>query len=281
MHRFIPSVDYVSHITKGEKSLMKKIICFLLSLVLLLCGGALAEGADGIDVSGVWYGDLFGVVCTLTFAEDGTYVIEGADVTAQQGVWRMDGGTLVLDEDTFLEMRLSVSSDMLILDFEGMMFRFTREMPVPFVPAEVNTEALIEQFAGQWSMTHLTSMGLIFDAGTLEMSFSLSISGTDAQAFLYMGSDEDAFTHLAEMSGVFEGGVLTLTEILPEPEPAPTIDPQSTADPYPTATPEPPVPMVWEVRLLQDGSMCLTDAMEIDYPVFIYLTPIMPLMMAE
>lgn len=253
---------------------MKKTLCLLMSLMLLMCGWAMAETTTP-DVTGVWYGDLFGVVCTLTISEDGTYVIENEDIDPEQGLWCMDGDTLVLDKDTFLEMRLSVSADMLVVDFEGMLFRFTREVPEAFVPAAVNTAAEPAQFEGQWSMTHLTSMGLLFDGNTLDVQISLNITGSNAVACISTDDTDESRIYEADMTGVFENGTLTLTEILPE---KPTLEPEVTPSP---ASLIPPVPMVWTLQLLEDGTMCLTDAMEADYPVFVYLTPVMPLPMAE
>ena len=247
---------------------MKKLICLLLSLVMLLCGTAMAE-VSAADVTGVWHADLFGIAAALNLVESGAYQFHCEGIDPHYGTWRLTDGTLLLDEGTENELSLAVSSDALLLSLDGLTFLFTREMPTAFVPAEINEEAAIEQFAGQWSMTHLTSMGLLLDGNVLGVQLSLIIEGTDAAAYLVSADSEEVTSII--MQGSFDGGVLTLTEILPEP--APADDTASEA--------EQPVPMVWEVRLLADGSMCITESTRPEYPVDIYLTPIMPLMMAE
>ena len=77
---------------------MKKILTFALSLVLalsLLCCGAMAEAAD---VTGEWYGDVFGMTMILTLT-DGTYTMDLAG-EVDGGTYSFDGTTLYMDEGT-------------------------------------------------------------------------------------------------------------------------------------------------------------------------------------
>lgn len=114
----------------------------------------------------------------------------------------------------------------------------------------VNADALPGQFEGQWSMTHLTDANAAGSETDAAFYLSLVITGTDAIAVIV---DESELPRTIEMSGTFKNGTLTLTEILPDSEPT-----------------------VWTVQLLKDGNMRLQyDS------VSIFLTPIMPLMMAE
>ena len=51
---------------------MKKLLSIAVSLILaltLLCAGAMAEAAE---LTGEWYGSLYGIVMTLTLNEDGS-----------------------------------------------------------------------------------------------------------------------------------------------------------------------------------------------------------------
>ncbi len=274
---------------------MKKMTCLLMSLLLmLLCGGALAEGVSDADVTGIWYCDLFGITVTLTVNEGGTYQIENDDIAPYFGTWKLSSEELILDEGTENEIALEVEKDSLSVSFIGLTMLFRREMPQQYVPAAVRTDAAIEEFAGEWSMTHMNIGELCFYSHTVNVHVGLNISGTDALVFLQVegnenyvlsaeafscalltGSDPGSYT--AEMKGSFEDGVLTLTEVLPDAAPAD----KAAAEGDSEESEEVSVPVVWEVRLLEDGTLCVIENTDPLLPLTYYMTPIMPLTMAE
>ena len=75
---------------------MKKILTVVLTLVLALSMLCVAS-AEAAGVTGVWYGDMYGMVATLTINEDGTYALEMMGDSAP-GAWVLEGDQLYMDK---------------------------------------------------------------------------------------------------------------------------------------------------------------------------------------
>lgn len=263
---------------------MKKLISLALCL-MLLCGAAFAESTPEIDVTGVWYGDPYGIISTLTILEDGTYQIMSDNLRPYEGEWTTLDGMLVLDPETSSELTMRVTEAELSVSLDGLDFVFTREQKTAFVPAAVRTDVTAADFNGAWTMTHLTTLGLTFTPDMMNLGVSLTITEDGAQAQLAPLLTDELFetelsnigyyvdasmtSYTADMSAVFENGALTLTEILPVTEvPAEPTDSDYEEDPFA------PVPIVWTLHLLEDGSLRVTEYAELEETdVVFYMVP--------
>ena len=183
---------------------MKKILSLVLALLMMLGCAALAE-----DLTGAWYGDLFGIPVTMTLNADGTYGMEVMGET-QPGVWVMEGETLYMDKGTDMETILAydAAAVTLTMDMDGMVCVFGREAAAAFIPAEPKADATVEEFAGSWKAANVNFMDMLVPTDFAGMNMTLTIEGTTAVMALNMGEEED---DVATINGAFADGVLTLT----------------------------------------------------------------------
>ena len=77
---------------------MKKLLATLLALTMLVSAVVCCAVAETADITGEWYGSVFGMSMTLTLHEDGTYTMSMIGEEAEPGTWSFDGTTLTLDE---------------------------------------------------------------------------------------------------------------------------------------------------------------------------------------
>ena len=188
---------------------MKKILAFALSLVLalsLLCCGAMAEAAD---VTGEWYGDVFGMTITMTLT-DSTYTLDMAG-EVEEGNYSFDGTTLYMDEGTDVEMQLSYDAEknVIIHDMgDGMLVEFGREPIAAFVPAAGRIDSTIEEFAGEWTATQVNAFGLIAPVEMLELYMTAKIEGSAVTMNIDLMGDVNEFT----LEGTLAEGILTVIE---------------------------------------------------------------------
>lgn len=223
---------------------MKKILSLVLSLCLLMSCAAFAEG---VDVTGTWYGDMFGMTATMTLAAEGTYTMElMGDV--DEGSWVLEGNTLYMDKGTEAEVSMVYDADAntLNMDMEGMAIVFGREAAAAFVPAEPKADATVEEFAGSWKAANVNFMDMLVPTDFAGMNMTLTIEGTTAVMALNMGEEED---DVATIEGTFADGVLTL------PIPA---ESEYSED------------VNFIVKVLQDGTMSCEFSM-MGMPVIFYL----------
>ena len=186
---------------------MKKMFSMLLTaamILAMLCCGAFAEAAD---VTGEWYGSLFGMVMTLTLNEDGTYTIEMDGEEPDDGVWKLDGEELILDEDSDDGLVFAYDGESLYAEAEGIEFLFTREPVEVFEAAPARTDAALEEFAGDWSCTLVSMMGMQMPPEMAEIEMSLSIEGETATMTLGLFGEPET----VELPVTFADGALTLT----------------------------------------------------------------------
>lgn len=186
---------------------MKKMLSLLLTaamILAMLCCGAFAEAAD---VTGEWYGSLFGIVMTLTVNEDGTYTIGMDDEEPDEGTWKLDGESLIMDEGSEDETVFAYDGESLYAEMEGIEFLFTREPVEVFVPAAARTDASLEEFAGDWSCTLVSMMGIQVPPEMAEIEIALSIEGETATLTLGLFGEPET----VELPVAFADGVATVT----------------------------------------------------------------------
>ena len=227
---------------------MKKILSLVLALLMMLGCAALAE-----DLTGAWYGNLFGIPVTMTLNADGTYDMEVMDET-ETGAWVMEGETLYMDKGTDTETILAydVAAVTLTMDMDGMVCVFGREATEAFVPAEPKADAAIEEFAGQWEAANVYFMDMLVPADFAEMSMTLKIENTSIDASIDLMGDVETF--VAE--GEFTDGVPSL--VVPA-----TLD---------EAGNELTRELVFPIKVLQDGTLSFEMDM-LGMPIIFYLNP--------
>ena len=185
---------------------MKKTLSVLLLAALMLAAlcGAMAEVAD---VTGAWYASVFGMTMTITLNEDGSYLMEMIDEEPETGVWKLDGETLIMDEGTEAETALAYDGTSMTLDLgEGLEVVFTREPIAAFEPSPARTDATLEEYAGEWICTMLSTMGAQVSPELMDVEMSLSIDGENV--VMTLGMFEEPIT--VELTAAFADGALTL-----------------------------------------------------------------------
>lgn len=187
---------------------MKKMLSMLLVAVMMctaLCCGAMAEAAD---VTGEWYGSLFGMTMTLTLNEDGTYGMDMGDDDPSEGTWKLDGESLIMDEGADGEITFAYDGSSLYADAgDGMEFLFTREPVAAFEPAAARTDATLEEYAGSWTCTLVSMMGMQLPPELAEIELSMIIDGENVN--LTLGLYGEPIT--ADLTAPFADGAMTLT----------------------------------------------------------------------
>ena len=159
---------------------MKKITALILA-VMMACLLIPAMAAE--DVTGTWYLksmsqggqtmdasilSAMGMSGEITINEDGSLVINMFG-TETKGTWTLEGEKLAIvttDEGAESKVEATVANGELSLgDAEsGTVMLFTREAPAAgYVPAEVITNARLEDFAGKWTVKYIGAQGMIFD----------------------------------------------------------------------------------------------------------------------
>ena len=223
---------------------MKKLLSLVLALVMMLGCVALAD-----DITGNWYGDLFGIPVTMTLNADGTYSMEIMG-EVQNGVWVLEGDTMTMDKDTDMEtpMTYDAAAATLTMDMDGMVCVFGREAVEAFVPAEQKLDAAIEEFAGSWEAANVYFLDMLVPTDFAGMTMKLDIVGSTVTMTLNMGEETD---DVATLEGVYADGVITLTI------PADEMSDES----------------VFVVKVLQDATLSCEFSM-MDMPVIFYLNPV-------
>jgi len=182
---------------------MKKILVAILALVLalsMLCGAC----AEAADVTGIWYGDVYGMVATLTINEDGTYALEMMG-DSQPGEWVLEGTTLYVDKGTEYESSFVYDAAAQTLDMDGMIFG--RDVIEQWMPAAARADAAVEDFAGEWVAERVDAFGAVLPVADAGIEAKLSIEGTHVVLTMFF-MEED----VTEGDAAFADGALTLTQ---------------------------------------------------------------------
>lgn len=207
---------------------MKKILTAMATLIFamaMLIGAACAE-----DVTGEWYGDVYGIVMKVTVNTDNTYALEVAG-DVQNGTWVLEGSNLVMDKGTETESAFAYDAAAQTLTMDDVVFTHT---PIEqWVPAAVREEAVtIEDFAGLWGAQYVDCFGALLPVDAAGVYMHASIEGARLALTLTF-IDAENF----EGEAVFENNALTLT--------VPAKDEYSKD-------------MVFAANALEDGSISIT-----------------------
>lgn len=181
---------------------MKKTLVAILALVLalsMLC----AASAEAAGITGTWYGDVYGMVATLTINEDGTYALEIMG-DAAPGVWTLEGDTLYMDKGTEAEGVLTVDAAAQTLTMDDVVFG--REAIEQWMPAAAHADAAVEEFAGEWVAERVDAFGAVLPVADAGIEAKLSIEGAHVVLTMFF-MEED----VTEGDAVFADGALTLT----------------------------------------------------------------------
>ena len=226
---------------------MKKLLATLIALTMLVSAVVCGAVAETADITGEWYGSVFGMSMTLTLHEDGTYTMSMAGEEAEPGTWSFDGTTLTLDEGSEGESAFAYDGESLSASMEGMDFVFTREPIATFEPAPARTDAALEEFSGSWNATTIGIMGMYLSPDVIGAGISLDIDGTTVVMTIIQ---EDSEPEAVTVEATFADGVLTVA------------DPTSTEE---SST-------FWTLSLLEDGTMSMFTQME-GIEMTYYLSP--------
>ena len=224
---------------------MKKLLSVLLSMALalsLLCGAAMAETAD---VTGEWYGSMFGITVKLVLNEDGTYEMDMMGET-NEGTWELDGDKLYTDRGLDNEGMFLYDGEKITAEEEGMELTFTREPVEEFEPAPVVEDAALEDFSGRWKATMISMMGMTLPADAMEMEMILVIDGETA-SMVSGEAEEDGEEPTVDMPLEYKDGTVTLTE---------------GEDEFAT---------VYTVKLHEDGTLSMSSFMGEELEITIYM----------
>ena len=226
---------------------MKKLLATLIALTMLVSAVVCGAVAETADITGEWYGSVFGLSMTMTLTEDGTYTMSMAGEEAEPGTWSFDGTTLTLDEGSEGESAFAYDGESLSASMEGMDFVFTREPIATFEPAPARTDAALEEFSGSWNATTIGIMGMYLSPDVIGAGISLDIDGTTVVMTIIQ---EDSEPEAVTVEATFADGVLTVA------------DPTSTEE---SST-------FWTLSLLEDGTMSMFTQME-GIEMTYYLSP--------
>ena len=153
---------------------MKKIMSLLLALCLVcLSVTALAEGND---VTGDWYGSMFGMAAQLTFKEDGTYAMKLGEVE-QGGTYELkDDGIVYMDESEDPEEGFVFDGASLVNEKRNVTFTREQVEVEALVLAEADPDATAEAYEGEWTCKMLQVSGMLFDVEQVPVE-SLGLEG--------------------------------------------------------------------------------------------------------
>ena len=235
---------------------MKKRLGFLLAAALTVTTAFTAAAEE--DVTGEWYANFYGMPMTLTLDESGEYTMEMEVVgeeeeEPQTGTWELDGESVIMDKGGEAEMSFAYDGETLYAEMDGMEMVFSRdpEAAAGFVPAEIRTDAAIEEFAGDWTGTELSAFGMtapleMMEVEKVELGIKENlVSFTMAGGFLF-GEWE-----LPDLEGELKDGALIFTV--------------PAADEYSEDT-------EWSARLHEDGMLSLAVTM-MEEEIVIYMEP--------
>ena len=234
---------------------MKKRLAFLLAAALTVTAAFTVAAEE--DVTGEWYANLYGMPVTLILDENGEYTMEmeafeEEGEEPQTGTWELDGESVIMDKGGEDEISFAYDGETLYADIDGMEMLFSRdpEAAAGFVPAEIRTDAAIEEFAGDWTGTELSAFGMtapleMMEVEKVELGIKENLVSFTMAGFLF-GEWE-----LPDLEGELKDGVLTFTV--------------PAEDEYSEDT-------EWSVRLHEDGMLSMAVTIMDEEFVF-YMEP--------
>ncbi len=182
---------------------MKKILSILLALTLVLSLPVFSF-AESADILGVWYADFFGIMMQLDIQEDGTCVLNMQDEN-KTGTWEIVEGKMLLKEGEEIAFEFTVTEEGLYAQEEGQEILFTREKPETFQVAPVKTDAVLDEFQGNYVTVLVNSMGVVLPPDMIGMSLNLMIEKENATlTFEGIGMDQPIPVPVQLKEGVFQ-----------------------------------------------------------------------------
>ena len=233
---------------------MKKKFAFLLTAALTAATAFTVMAAE--EVTGEWYANFYGIPATLTLDESGEYTMamemEGEE--ADTGSWELDGESLIMDKGEEKELILTYDGETLYTEMDGMEMIFSRdpEAAAGFVPAEIRTDAAIEDFAGKWTGTQVSALGMTAPLEMIDMEKAEVEINENLITFTMAGGFLFGEWEISDIEAELKDG--TLSFVVP------------AQDEYSEDS-------EWSIRLHEDGMLSLsTTAM--DEEIVIYMEAI-------
>lgn len=225
---------------------MKKTLTLLLSVALVLCIFSAGVAAPASDITGIWYGSIYGMLMTLTLDEAGEYLMEMDGDDPDTGTWLLDGEALKMDAGTEEESIFSFDGENIHADLgDGLEVSFSREPVEVFQPAAVRMDAMLEEFGGEWVCTLVSMYGMQMPPEMAEIDMQLNIAEEAVTMSVSVMGEAATDTLQAE----FADGALILV--------------QPAQDEISEET-------VWLIQLLEDGTLSASSIMFED-PIVFYL----------
>ena len=138
---------------------MKKIVSLL--LVLCLACLSVAALAEAGDLVGDWYGSLYGMAAQLTLNEDGSYVMSLAG-NEIPGNYELKDGIVYMDDDN-PDNGFVFDGTSLVNEIQGVTLTREQGNVAEIVLAEVNSDAALEAFEGDWVCKYMAMNGMTLD----------------------------------------------------------------------------------------------------------------------
>ena len=186
---------------------MKKIVSLL--LVLCLACLSVAALAEAGDLVGDWYGSLYGMAAQLTLNEDGSYVMSLAG-NEIPGNYELKDGIVYMDDDN-PDNGFVFDGTSLVNEIQGVTLTREQGNVAEIVLAEVNPDAAVEDFEGDWVCKYMSMKGMTLDITQIPLESlgatqipSLKVEGS---AVTLTGMDSLAGSVPLEMD--FADGALT------------------------------------------------------------------------
>lgn len=139
---------------------MKKILSVALSLMLALTLLGTVALAEATDFTGVWYTRIYGLEMAFSLNEGGLYTVSfdtTDEVEESEGTWEMASTGIVFDKGTADEVVLTydAQADTLSGMISDMELVFTRELTAAIELDPARSDAVSEEYNGQWAATLL------------------------------------------------------------------------------------------------------------------------------
>lgn len=145
---------------------MKKIVSLLLALCLVCLSVAVL--AEAGDLVGVWYGTLYGMPIQLVLNEDGSYVMTAAG-NDMPGSYELKDGIVYMDGDDNADNGFVFDGTSLVNEPQGVTLTREQADVAEIVLAEVNSDAALEAFEGDWVCKYMAMNGVTLDIGQIPL----------------------------------------------------------------------------------------------------------------
>ena len=188
---------------------MKKIVSLLLALCLVCLSAAVL--AEAGDVTGTWYGTMYGMQIQLTLNADGTYAIDLAG-NEIPGKYELRDGIVYMDGDDDAANGFVYDGTTLVNEAQDVTLTREQGEIAEIVLAEPKADAALEDYAGEWVCKYLSMSGMTIDITQIPLEQlgatqipSLKIEGSTASL-----TGMDSLAGSAPLPMNFADGALSL-----------------------------------------------------------------------